>query len=420
MERVILHSDMNAFYCSVEMLYDPALRGKPMAVATQGDNREGKGIILTKSREAKACGVITGEPIWKARQKCKDIILVPPHYDEYLRISRLARSIYNSYTDKVESMGIDECFLDVTNTKVSSARGVNAARLIRDQIHEQLGVTVSVGVADNKIFAKLGSDLADYGEIMFLPAEKYDTIIYPLDVSQLFYVGRATQAKLYKYGIHTIGQLAKTQPEYLEKWFGKIGHLLYTFANGLDTTPVMNTGDESIIKSIGNGITAHRNLENENDVKIIMLMLCESVAERLRRHGFFAGEVCICVRSSQLTSYTHQCQLARPTYISTDLCNTAMTLFRDSYDWHQPVRSVSIRAGRLTTVDTPVQISFFENESKRIKRESLERTIDEIRRRFGHYSINRAITLTDETIGPINAKDDHVIYPIGFFRNGAV
>ena len=420
MQRIVLHSDMNAFYCSVEMLYDPSLRGKPMAVATQGDNPDGKGIILTKSREAKACGVITGEPIWKARQKCRDIILVPPHYDEYLRISRLARDIYNSYTNQVESMGIDECFLDITNTTSSSGGGVNAANRIRDQIYEQLGVTVSVGAANNKIFAKLGSDLAGYGEVVALPPEKYSTLVFPLPVGHLFYVGHATETKLHKYGIHTIGQLAHTEPVYLRKWFGKIGDILHTFANGLDRTAVMNTGDESVIKSIGNGITAHRNLENDNDINIIMLMLCESVAERLRRHRFSAGEVCISVRSSDLMSYTHQRQLQRPTYIATDLCSTAMSLFRESYTWQRPVRSISVRAGHLSASDAPAQTSFFESEVQRVKRESLEHAIDEIRRRFGHYSISRAVTLTDSTLGPINAKDDHVIHPIGFFRNGAI
>ena len=414
MDRSILHVDMNACYASIECLYDPSIRDKPVAVG--GDAEARHGIILAKNQIAKKYGVSTGEALWQAKQKCPQLVIIKPHYDRYLRFSALARQIYNSYTDQVESFGLDECWLDVSGSVHLFGDATVIAEEIRERVKRELGITVSVGVSYNKVFAKLGSDLKKPDAVSVLTRENYRDKVWPLPASDLLYVGRATTRKLYNHGIETIGQLANTDPELLQAWFGKVGMILYWFANGLDNSPVMAVGDETIIKSIGNSTTTPRDLMNELDAKIVFYMLAESVAERMRDHGFLAKTVQISVRDNGLFWYQKQMKLSEPTCLASELCDTAMELLRISYRWQNPLRSIGIRGCDLIPATTPKQLKLFEDEAEREKLEQLERTVDDIRRRFGHYAIYRAVVEFDPTLKHINPKEDHTIHPIGYFK----
>ena len=245
-KRIILHSDLNNFYASVECLYHPEYRGKPLAVL--GDPEARHGIVLAKNYEAKSRDVRTGDPKWMAEQKCPGIVFVPPHYELYMKHSRLVRQIYSEYTDQVEPYGLDECWLDVTGSTRLFGSGEEIADKIRKRVKSELGVSVSVGVSFNKIFAKLGSDLKKPDATTVIECDRFKEVVWPLPVKELLYVGRATHNKLKRRGIFTIGDLANANPESLKFWLGKMGIVLWQFANGLDTSPVSNIGAKSLIK----------------------------------------------------------------------------------------------------------------------------------------------------------------------------
>ena len=263
-ERFILHSDANCFYASVEMLLNPDLRGKPVAVC--GSTEERHGIVLAKSELAKKAGVKTGQANWEACQTCPELIVVPPQYDQYCKFSKLLRNIYLRYTDLVEPYGMDECWLDVTHSSLIHGDGVKIAEEIRSAVKEELGLTVSIGVSFNKIFAKLGSDMKKPDAITVLPQNDWQSHIWPLPVSELLFVGRATTRKLISRNVLTIGDLARTDPEVLHGWFGKNGIMRWRFANVEDTSRIMPNGYEAPIKSVGHGITCSCDLHSNDDV----------------------------------------------------------------------------------------------------------------------------------------------------------
>ncbi len=294
MDRIILHSDCNCFYASVEMLHHPELAGKPLAVG--GDPEARHGIVLTANYIAKRMGVKTGMALWQARQACPDLVFVPPRMDLYLRFSRMAREIYLEYTDQVENFGCDEAWLAVERSRSIKGDGMTIAREISDRIKQELGITVSIGVSWNKIFAKLGSDYKKPDAITEISRENYKEIVWPLPASDLLYVGRSTERKLSRVGIHTIGELACAEPAHLQSFLGKMGLVLSAFANGLDDSPVSEDGYHAPVKSIGNSTTTPRDLTTDTDVKIILMALSESVAARLRKNGFCAGVVEISIR----------------------------------------------------------------------------------------------------------------------------
>jgi DNA polymerase-4 len=414
-ERTIFHIDMNSFYASVECLHRPELRDKPVAVG--GDAEKRRGIILAKNEHAKKYNIKTGEVLWQARQKCPELVVLPPRFDLYLRFSRMAREIYMDYSDQIESFGIDEAWVDVTGTpKLDELGAEGLAHEIRRRVKFELGVTVSIGVSFNKIFAKLGSDYKKPDAVTVFTRENFREKIWPLPASDLLYVGPATRRKLKSYGIVTIGQLAQTPPETLGKWFGKWGLVLSSFANGLDASPVARTGEEALIKSVGNSTTAPRDLTCDEDASIIFWMLAESVAERLREGGFMCRTVQITLRDNELFSFERQMKLPSPTCLASELHDTAMRLMRAHYNWRRPLRSVGIRGTDLVPATTPVQLDMFENPERQMRRVRLEQAMDEIRRRFGHYAIGRAGTYADPTLTQINAKDEHTIHPVGYFK----
>lgn len=340
MERVILHADCNNFYASVECLYNPSLRGKPVAVA--GDPEARHGIVLAKNYLAKACGVQTGNPLWMARQFCPEIIFIPPHYDKYLRFSRIAREIYSEYTDQVEPFGLDEAWLDVTGSGIMGT-GEQIADELRKRIKRELGITISVGVSFNKVFAKLGSDMKEPDATTVITRENYREKAWPLPVSDLLYVGTAMTRKLNGFAIRTIGELAAAPDDWLKHKLGKIGFMLRTFARGQDTSPVFVMGTPPKIKSIGNSTTAPRDLVTDEEVKITMLVLAESVAERMRGFLFRAGTVEISLRDNDLFSYTRQKKLPYPTGNSEDIFKAAFELYKVNHISGKPLRSIGVR-----------------------------------------------------------------------------
>ena len=412
MQRTILHSDLNAFYASVEMLYRPELRGKPVAVG--GDVEQRHGIILAKSELAKKAGVKTGDAIWQAKQKCPGLICLPPDYKKYLRFSRLARAIYADYSDRIESFGIDESWVSLTGSTHLFGDGIQVADIIRRRMREEVGITASVGVSFNKIFAKLGSDLKKPDATTIITPENFRSVVWPLPVEELLYVGRSTKTKLNNRGVLTIGDLAGRDVHDLRLLLGVWGETLWNFANGLDESPVAQSGEESFIKSVGNSTTTPRDLVNENDVKMVAFVLAESVAARLRRHGLKCRTVAIHVRNNELFSFERQGKLPVPSFLSSDIARRSMELFRQHYTWDKPIRSLGVRGADLVTADGSVQLDLFDRDAREL--EELERTVDILRQRFGPYSIQRCALLEDTKLTGFNPKDDHVIYPVSFFR----
>lgn len=414
MERVILHSDLNNFYASVECLYNPSLRGKPVAVAGNPEARHG--IVLAKNYAAKACGVATGNPLWMAKQKCPDIVFVPPHYDLYMKYSKIAREIYSEYTDRVESYGLDECWLDVTGSTHLFGDGKVIADKLRERIKQELGVTASVGVSYNKIFAKLGSDMKKPDATTVITSDRFREIVWPLPVSDLLYVGRATHNKLRRYGITTIGELAQANRDFLRHLLGKNGEMLWLFANGLDTSPVSNIGAKSLIKSIGNSTTAPRDLVTDEDIRITLRVLCESVSSRMREYGFICSTVQIGVRDNELHSYERQGKLLYPNRTASALSEKAFELYKQNHTSGKPVRSLSVRACKLLVLENE-QLSLLPEISSIQKQEAIDSVIDNIRNRFGHFSVQRGIMLCDKRLSSLNPKEDHIIHPESFFKS---
>lgn len=410
MSRIILHSDCNCFYASVECALNPALKGKPVAVSGNPEKRHG--IILAKSEEAKKFGVKTGEAIWQARKKCPQLITLPPNFSKYVEYSKSVKEIYYKYTDMVESFGLDEAWLDVTGSTRLFGNGYKIAQKIRSRIKKELDITVSIGVSYNKIFAKLGSDYKKPDAVTLINKSNYKHMVWSLPAEDLLYVGSATKKKLNSLGIFTIGQIANTPVDILKKNLGKWGQMLHSFANGNDTSTVALYGETSPVKSIGNSTTSPRDLKDITDVKIIMGVLADSVARRMREQGLSCMLVSITVRDNSLCSFTRQKKLLSYTDITSEILNTALALFKESYSWKKPIRSLGLSVSELTCKDSGTQLSLFEDNKKRLRQESLDKTTDALKNRFGNFIINPAVMLKDTTLSGFNPKADHTIHPV--------
>lgn len=408
MKRCVLHIDCNKFYASVECLYRPELRDKPMAVGGDPENRHG--IILTKNEIASKYGLTVGEPLWKARQKCPDLVVVPPNYPLYLRFSALARKIYEDYSEFIEPFGLDECWIDVTGSEKS---GEEIAHEIRKRVKSQLGITVSVGVSFNKVFAKLGSDYKKPDAVTVIDESNYKDIAWSLPCGDLLMVGRSAQKKLNAYGINTIGDLADTDVAVLKSLFGKNGEMLHSFANGTECSPVRHKDEISDVKSVGNSTTAPRDLVNEEDVKTVFRVLCESVSTRLREKGLKGRVVTIYVRDKELSSFSRQMKIPANTDISTEIFYYAMKLFCTNYFWNKPIRSLGVSVSDFDVAYE--QFDFEKTVENREKQERLETAVDSLRRRFGNYCIGRACQLKDTELSKFNPHEEHIIHPVGFF-----
>ncbi len=417
METTILHCDMNSFYASVEALYHPELSGRPLAVG--GNLKQRHGIILAKNEEAKKAGVKTGETLAQAQLKCPDLVMVLPNYRRYLRFSKLARKIYHSYSDRIEAFGLDEAWIDVTHSQVCRGSGMDIARDISKRVQEELGLTLSIGLSFNKIFAKFGSDYKKPNAITVIDRHNYQKIVWQEEVGALLYVGEATKKKLAKYGIRTIGQLAKSSPDFLSLILGKRGVVLWEFANGLDQSPVkVYDGNQNhrIIKSIGNSKTTHRDLENFRDAKIMIYNLAESVAMRLRESDCLCQCVSIDLRTSGLESFSRQERLAKPSDLTREIAESGLGLFQknDRFTSCRSLRSIGLRVSDLVDNKVAIQLDLFNQEEKRRRLGRLDQTTDDLKRRFGNLAITRAVTLGSD-LSQTDMKKDHIIYPVSYF-----
>ena len=394
-ERCILHCDMNNFYASVECMLDMSLRNKPVAVCGSAEERHG--IVLAKNYIAKAYGVSTGEAIWQAKLKCKSLVIVPPHYEEYMKFSRLARKIYERYTDLIEPYGMDECWLDVTGSEIFGS-GEKIAYEIKETIKRKLGLTVSVGVSFNKIFAKLGSDMKKPDAVTCIPRDSFKEKIWHLPAEDLLGVGRATKKTFDSYCIKTIGDLARVSPEFLRLKFGKYGLDLWRFANGEEASPVVVRAIEAPDKTVGHGMTTLADLENSADVWAVMLELCQDIGHRLYTFNKRASGVAINIRDNKLFSKQWQCKLSCFTQSPSVIAKEAFELFTRSYAWEQPIRSVTVRAINLVSMDQSEQLSMFISIEKQEKLEDLDKTIEALRARFGNKIIRHAVLLNNKKI----------------------
>lgn len=428
MNRTILHSDCNCFYASVELLHHPELRGKPVAVG--GDPEARHGIVLTADYTAKRRGVKTGMALWQARQVCPDIIFLPPRMDLYLRFSRMAQEIYTEYTDKREPYGIDESWLDVTDSVSLKGDGYHIAQEISSRMKKELGITVSVGVSFNKIFAKLGSDYKKPDAITTMNKDEYRDKAWPLPVSDLLYVGSATNNKLRGIGIRTIGDLARTEESLLVRKLGKMGSILWAFANGYDESPVKIENTSAPIKSVGNSTTTPKDMETDEDVKIVLYILAESVAARLRENGFRCRTVEISIRDKDLLHFSKQVKLQNASNITREIAEAGYKLYKESYrmpaDEHElknsrpefyqkPLRSIGIRGTDLVTDYFWEQLDMFMDPQAREKQMKVDAAVDNIRKRFGFYSIQRGLMYQDRILSACDAKSDHTVHPHGYF-----
>lgn len=414
MERIILHCDMNNFYASVECMLNPSLKGHPVAVGGDVENRHG--IILAKNYEAKKYGIQTGEALWQAKQKCQDLIIVPPNYEEYLKYSRLAHAIYEEYTDLIEPYGMDEVWLDISSSSRPFCYGEQVANELRERIKFELGLTISVGVSFCKVFAKLGSDLKKPDAVTVIPKDSFRELIWHLPASDMVGVGRATGKLLAGYGIRTIGDLANAYPDLIQKKLGKNGMLLLAFANGEDRSRVSRQDFEPPMKSVGHGITTMQDLENNAEVWRIMLALTQDIGKKLRLYNKNAGGVAIFVRyvqDKQIFGKQWQCHLPMRTHSAAIIAREAYGLFERNYNWAYPVRSVTVRAINLRSQEEPEQIGFFMNPQEVDRRERLETVIEEIRDRFGKYAIQPA-TLCQNIKMPTD-REIELRMPTGMF-----
>jgi DNA polymerase-4 len=413
MDRTIIHADMNAFYASVECLYHPEIRNKPVAVC--GDVEQRHGIVLAKNQHAKKYDIKTGEAIWQAKQKCHDLVTVSAHYDLYMQFSSAARKIYERYTNQIEPFGLDECWLDVSGSLGIFTSGENIANEIRNTIKAELGVTASVGVSWNKIFAKLGSDYKKPDATTLIDRENYKEKFWSLPASDLLYVGRSTTRKLANYGIHTIGQLAETDSNFLHQKLGKWGEYLWSFATGHDISPVAPMGYTSPIKSIGNSMTTYRDVESYEEAWQVIISLSESVARRLRENGFRCKTVQISVRFADLSWVERQAKLNTPSCIVRELATAATQLFKENVNFSKLIRAIGVRACDLVGMDSGYQMNFFGDTKRQERWESIESCVDVLRKRFGTKAVTRAVLMNADIIGESDPLT-HDVHPVAFFR----
>lgn len=403
-ERVILHCDLNAFFASVECLDKPHLKNVPMAVA--GSKEDRRGIILAKNEIAKKYNVKTAETIWQAKLKCPDLVTVPPHHEKYKKYSLIIYEIYKKYTDLVEPFSIDECWLDVTGSRMLFGDGITIAKKICKEIKDTTGLTVSIGVSFNKVFAKIGSDYKKPDAITVITKENYKDIVFPLSASNMLFVGKSTLNQLDKIGVETIGDIANASKDTLIKLLGKMGETLWIYANGLDTSPVLNTREKE--KSVGNGLTFKRNLTGSEDIKEGLTILCDTVSTRLRKKDLKCKTICVTIKTPELKSVSRRQKMPYFSNTERDLFETSYKIIENNWDFKNPIRMLTITATDFEH-DTliPMQLNMFDTEKKASKKlERFDKSIDKIRKRFGDKAIGFASGLNSELISNNEDTED--------------
>ncbi|MCI9598675.1 MAG: DNA polymerase IV [Firmicutes bacterium] len=403
MDRTILHCDMDGFYASVELLNHPELKDFPVAVCGNPENRHG--IILAKNMPAKRFGIKTAETVWQAKKKCPELRLLPPHHHKYKEYNLKINDIYQRFTDMVEPFSIDESWLDVSASLKLFGSGKDIADTIRRTIRKELGLTLSVGVSFNKIFAKMGSDYNKPDGTTVISKENYKELLWPMNVRKMFFVGSATADKLNKAGIQTIGELALADKGLLTALLGKQGGLLFEYANGLDNSPVSLYTEREKIKSVGNGTTFRRDLQGLEDIKTAVAALSDTVASRLRKYQMKSFGVKVDIKDPNFKVISRQKQLDAPTNLSEEIARLAVEIIRSSWNLANPIRMLTITAIHLCDETESEQLSLFDmNAKSRERGEKVARAIDDIRAKFGGKSITLGRVLNNN-IG-VDTDDD--------------
>ncbi len=400
-EKTILHCDLNNFYASVEQKLHPEHDGLPLAVC--GNPKVRHGIVLAKNQLAKEAGVQTGEAIWISKQKCPDIVFVPPHYNEYVRISKQIYDVYSSYTDRVESFGIDECWLDVTESKLLFGDGKKIADELRARIKSEFGLTISVGVSFTKTLAKLGSDLKKPDATTVLDRASYMSRIGKMSPSELIMIGKRTAKKLETLNIHTIEQLANADRQMLRNHFGIIADNMIDSALGIEHDEVKRYDDIRVPKSVSNGTTTPRDIKNEEEAKIVIYALSEMVATRLRKYNLAANGISLSIKDPQLKWVSRQAPLESATSNASDLAKAAMEQLIKMHDFNDPLRAITVGAIRLCD-RKEIQLSLFDEQLE--KTDKLEQSIDKIRGKYGYNAVKRGLLLDDTLTQNLHDDDD--------------
>lgn len=393
MDRTVLHCDCNSFFASVETVFNPSYANVPMAVCGSPEDRHG--IVLAKNELAKKYGIKTGEVIWQAKKKCPSLVIAQPHYREYEEFSRRVGEIFYQYTDLIEPFGIDESWLDVTASKNLFGDGKQIADSLRARIHKEIGITVSVGVSFNKVFAKLGSDYKKPDATTVISRANFKDMVYPLPVTDLLFVGRNTGARLNRIGIYTVGDVAQAGRKTMTDALGKNGATLFDYATGAECSPVTPVNTEREIKSVGNGITFRRDLVGIDDIRAAVWALSDTVSSRMRSYGVMCGTVAVAVRDPYLQTVSRQRKLRNPTCFCKDIASTAVDIIRGLVDISKPIRSITVTGMDICREESAgVQQTFFDCDNLRRERsERLERTLDSVRARFGGDSVVRASSI---------------------------
>lgn len=416
MERWIIHSDINHCYAQIEEMMYPELRNVPMAVGGHEEDRHG--IILAKNDLAKKYHIKTGESLRDAFQKCPELLIVPPHYDDYLFYTEEVKRIYREYSDKVESFGLDEAWIDITGTeKLFHKTAMELAEEIQRRVFKELGLTVSMGLSFNKVFAKLGSDLDKKQGLAVITRDNFKDMVFPLPVADILYIGKATSSQLNERNIYTLGDLALSSKEYIKSFLGKNGEMVWLFANGYDTLSVNSS--QQVIKSVGNGITAKHDIHTIEEAKIVLSMLAESVAKRLRQSNKLGSVISIGMRYKDLQGLSRQKRVDTPTNIAQEILDMGMILLRDNWNMAIPLRGLSISVSSLVEKETyAYQMSLFNtaNEEDRYEQLHLEEVIQEIKERWGEKSIKYGHSLLDEELSDFSTQLGMDIHPPGFLR----
>lgn len=388
-QRVILHCDLNCFFASVELLDKPALWEVPVAVC--GDPASRHGIILAKNEPAKKRGIQTAETVWQAKKKCPVLVLLPPHHELYREYSQKVNAIYERFTDLVEPFGIDESWLDVTGSLHLFGGDAKAlADRIRQTVKAETGLTVSVGVSFNKVFAKLGSDLKKPDATTVIDYDHWQETVWPLPLGDMLFAGKAAQRTLGQYGIETIGQLAALPEALPEQLLGKMGRQLWRYANGLDDSPVRPRHEAEPVKSVGNGTTFPEDLVRWAQIREGLAPLCDSVATRLRQQGLYAGGVSVALKGADFKTVSRQTRLSEPTHLMRELWTTAQTLARQIWKAPTPIRAMTVTALYITdSADSYTQLDLLGAVAaeKNEKQEKLETAVDTIRSKYGSDAI---------------------------------
>lgn len=416
MKRVIVHSDINHAYAQIEEMKNPRLRTIPMAVG--GSEEKRNGIILAKNDLAKKYHIQTGESLRDAYRKCPNLEIVHPHYDEYIYYTEKIKDIYRKYTDRVESFGLDEAWIDLTHSQRLFGEGTHLASNIQEEVYRKMGITVSMGVSFNKVFAKLGSDMKKKKGYILITEENFKEVVWPLPVGDLLMVGSRTEYKLKQMNIHTIGDLAKADGTYITKRFGKIGGMLYGFANGWDTSEVKPVGYQSEVKSVGNGKTVVRDIESMEQLYEVFRVISESIASRLRDMNRKGRVISIYMRDTDLKYVSFQHRLSQPTDLAKDILKASMHLARkDCRDVYY--RSVGIRVADLTEENPYEQLDLFTDPKSHEKQRKIEMVIENIRAKYGYKSCGMASVQVDSDLTDFDPKGTHIIHPVSFL-NGSI